>query len=263
MSGTQTIAEQRRDRVIEDSIRDQRPSVLTLKTDRGWRTYRSRFLSGSRPNGTVVLKVDAQDDSSTVSLPAPGESLGVSFRSGHMKCVFSSVLEGVRTDNDGPIITLRWPSEVQRLQRRVYERVEPQDGNVVAVRFWLHEPVASPPGAEPAVRYGQLEDLSAGGMRVQTADAEGIQSGCGYRCAFMPKARGPSLVVDATLRHQEATERGRVSLGFQFVGLETTVEGRKTLNSLVKILMHFQRARDRLRKPRSPASGLEPRPKTS
>ncbi len=248
MAGTQSIAEDRRDRVIEDSIRDQRPSVLTLQTQRGWRTYRSRFISGSKPTGTVVIQVDSQEDARPVELPPPGESLGVTFRSGHMKCMFSSVLQSVRAEGDGPMVILRWPEEIQRLQRRMYERAAPPSGTVIAVRFWRHDPSASSPGNEPSVRYGQLEDVSAGGLRLQTAETEGLEPDLGYRCAFSPKPHSPSLVIDATLRHLKPTDQGRVSLGFQFVGLETTLEGRRNLNRVARIVSQFHRSSETMRR---------------
>jgi hypothetical protein len=50
-------------------------------------------------------------------------------------------------------------------------------------------------------------------------------------------------VLDAVLRHREAAEQGRASLGFQFVGMETTPEGLRLLDRLVRIVNHFQRSR--------------------
>lgn len=252
MSGTQAIAEDRRDRIIEDSIRDHRPGVLTRQADCGWQTYRTQFISGSRPSGAVVLKIDPSNEQSVDRLPNPGESLGVTFRAGHMKCMFSSILENVHPGSDGSLLTLKWPDEVQRLQRRVYERVQPPPGMVVAVRFWRFDALSASPGGDRAARYGQLEDISAGGIRVQTTDAGTLDTGCIYRCAFSPRPQAPSLVIDARLRHHEHADRGRVSLGFQFVGLETTSDGRKVLNRLVKVIGQFQRARQgdrRLPKP--------------
>jgi hypothetical protein len=79
-------------------------------------------------------------------------------------------------------------------------------------------------------------------MRIKVADSKEVQLDRTYRCVFSPRAGKPSLVLDAVLRHREAGDQGRAALGFQFVGMETTQDGLRLLDRLVRIVNHFQRS---------------------
>jgi len=151
-----------------------------------------------------------------------------------------------RGDNEDAVV-LRWPSQVQQLQRRVFERSTPPPGTIIAVRFWRAQPADQRASDERDVRYGQLEDLSAGGMRIKLARPADIEAGALYCCTFSPKQGKPPFFVDAVLRHREAAEQNRASLGFQFVGLEATADGRRTLDRLARLVSYFQRATARAR----------------
>jgi c-di-GMP-binding flagellar brake protein YcgR len=162
--------------------------------------------------------------------------------------MFGATVESVQEEKEEGEITLRWPDHLQQLQRRVYERARPPKDAIIAVRFWREE-VASGSAAEArCVRHGQLEDISAGGMRIKVARPNEIELGATCRCAFAPRPGKPSLVLDALVRHREAAGSGRASIGFQFVGLETTVEGRQLLDRLARTVSQFQRARSRSRR---------------
>jgi len=136
---------------------------------------------------------------------------------------------------------------LEQLQRRAYERVAPPRDTVVAVRFWPKEPDSNAVENGRNIRHGQLEDVSAGGMRVKTGDLGDIEAGRTYRCVFAPQPGSPVVIVDVVLRHREATDNGRASLGFHFVELEVTPEGRKLLDRIARIVIQFQRARRRKR----------------
>jgi len=79
-------------------------------------------------------------------------------------------------------------------------------------------------------------------MRIKVADSKEVQIDQTYRCVFSPRPGKPSLVLDAVLRHREAVDHGRASLGFQFVGMETTQEGLRLLDRIVRIVNDFQRS---------------------
>lgn len=257
MDDIQPMAGPRRDEILQDSIRDRSRLVLTHRSETGWRTYRSRFVDGSGPSAGFAVQLLPGPGSDTAILPQPGETLGVSFRSGRVKCVFSAVLDSTRHVAGGPVLTLQWPDLLQTLQRRAFERVAPPRGTMISVRFWSGmPPAASPTGnAQPADDdtqwQGQLEDLSAGGMRIKVARGDGMQPGSIYHCVFAPRPRAPRFTLDAILRHIEAPlaggtpDRGRICLGFQFIGLETTTEGQRTLDRLAQLVSRFQRARHR------------------
>ena len=247
MSVTQTIVKGQLDQILEDSIGQQRRLVLTQHSPQGWRTFPSRFLSGSA--SSQALRVAAPTPgSSSAQPPAPGETLGVTFRLGHKKCMFGATVESFQHSAEEGEVTLRWPNHLQQLQRRVYERAKPPSDAVIAVRFWREETASSSAAQARRVRHGQLEDISVGGMRIKAAQTDEIELGATYRCAFAPRPGKPSLVLDALIRHRQAMDYGRASIGFQFVGLETTVDGQQLLNRLARTVSQFQRARARSRR---------------
>ncbi|RME37078.1 MAG: PilZ domain-containing protein, partial [Planctomycetota bacterium] len=101
----------------------------------------------------------------------------------------------------------------------------------------------------------QLEDISLGGMRVRVAGSRDVEVGATYRCAFAPREGKPPIVLDALVRHREATEGARASIGFQFVGLECVPDGERITERLTRAIAQFQRARSRKGRPPRRRSG--------
>ncbi len=241
MSATQTVARERHDQILEDAVHSERQLVLTHNSECGWRTYKAVFASGNSPSQGILVKVAGAGS----KLPEPGDVLGGTFRVGHKKCMFSTVLLSLSGKTECSQWTIRKPEQLQQLQRRAYERAAPPHGTVVAIRFWREVASEHPSVDSRNVRHGQLEDISAGGMRIKVADSKDVQVDRTYRCVFTPRPGKPSLVLDAVLRHREAADQGRASLGFQFVGMETSQEGLRLLDRLVRIVNHFQRSNSR------------------
>jgi len=242
------ITTNERNQVLEDSIRQQRPLVLTHNGPEGWRTFRSEFVSGSAASHLIKVSQPVFEETAGFWLVGPGETLGVTFRTGHKKCVFGTVVEPHDDHATESVVTLRWPDHLQQIQRRLFERAQPPQGAVIPVRLWQECSSAAPGQDVRTIRHGQLEDLSAGGMRVKVHDAGEFHAGRTYRCVFTPRAGGPSIVVDALPRHRQAADQGRASIGLQFVGLEATPEGRRVLARIARTVSQFQRARSRGRK---------------
>ncbi len=154
------------DRILSDAIKDQKPLVLTHHGDGGWRTFKSLFVYGSQDEGILWIQPPMLSGGADGCIPQPGDRLGVTFRVGHKKCMFGTTLDVFGSEGFQGIIGLRWPEHLQQLQRRVFERAEPPHGVVVAVRFWREHPTGHSTVDARTVRYGQLVDLSVGGMRV-------------------------------------------------------------------------------------------------
>ena len=90
---------------------------------------------------------------------------------------------------------------------------------------------------------GLLQDVSGGGCRVEIDAARDPQlcAGDTVGIQFRPDPRSEPLCLDAMFRHTEDLGRGQLSLGFQFVGLEMTAQGRHTLQSLSRVVSTFLR----------------------
>lgn len=245
MGATQTITADRHGQILEDSVRQRRPLILTHNGADGWRTFKATFAEATPGTPTLTVRIETSAEQPPTPMPKIGDPLGGTFRLGHKKCMFSTTLMNTRRDGNAEVWMIRRPEQLQQLQRRAYERALPLKGSVIAVRFWRETPGGDTPADARTVRHGQLEDLSAGGMRVKVADPKDLDLDRTYRCVFTPRPGKPALVMDAVLRHREAVDQGRSSLGFQFVGMEASEEGMKLLDRLVRIVQHFHRAEAR------------------
>lgn len=248
MNSTLTIVREQRDRILEDAIDQNRRVVLSHQTPNGWRTFKSALTSGSPAAQSLLVTVDVADDPRGAIVPKLGQTLGVTFRNGHKKCMFGAVVESISERGDRWLVGLRWPAELQQLQRRAYERAKPPENSVVAVRLLRTTGVSTDSLEARVVRHGQLEDISAGGMRVLVSDPADFEIDATHRCIFSTRPGKPALIIDGLVRHREAVEHGRACIGFQFVGLEASADGRRTLDRLARAVSQFGRARQRGRR---------------
>lgn len=245
MATTEALVREQQDQILRESIREQRHLVLTHQGPMGWRTFKASFVAGGDRTGELTVRALLPDDFEGACLPVRGDTLGGTFRMGHKKCMFCTELVSSSGAEGGATFVVKWPTQVQQLRRRAYERAEPPRDQVVAVRFWCDSDDANNAADARTVRHGQLEDLSCGGIRIKVANASDLKMEATYKCVFSPRQGKPAVLVEGILRHREAVEHGRASLGFQFVGLETTPEGMRSLDRLARIVSHFQRSRSR------------------
>jgi hypothetical protein len=241
---TTSDIESRSEDVLFDSIRQRRHVVLTHGGPGGWRTFKGEFVDGSPDGASIVVRLHNRSDAALLRGRSTAP-LGCTFRLNHKKCMFGSTMQRVDDTADGAHVVLRWPDHLQQLQRRAYERSVPPAGTILAVRFWREAGDGRAAGTTRNVRHGQLEDISAGGLRIRVSNAEGVELDASYRCAFTPGSGKPSFLLEAICRHREAAAEGRASLGFQLVGMEATAEGRRALQRLARLVSRFQRGRIR------------------
>lgn len=244
MTRTHSLDRNRQEEVLADAIREGRQLVLTYNLPDGWRRQKAVFVSGSSSTREALVHAILSDSDRDALLPPKGITVGGSFRLGHKKCLFSAAVRSCGPRGKTVPIHLTWPEHLSQLQRRAYERAVPPKGNIIAVRFWVDTGDHASPDARE-IRHGQLEDISAGGMRIKVADAVSVEMERTYKSVFTPRTGKPAMVLDSILRHRELVEKGRASLGFQFVGLESTTEGLRTLDRLASLVSHFQRSSSR------------------
>lgn len=237
MSITQLFNAPRSDEILEDAIERQLRTSLSFRRAKDWHTRKSAFVSRHQASSSLCIKVLTPRESPPFPLPHPGDTLGVTFRLNHRKCLFGGKVYSIRQEDGHLLVTLGWPDHLQQVQRRAFERVVVPHGQVIAVRFWRDD---EPSSADRNVRHGQLENLSAGGMCLKAAGCSETRAGDAYKCVFAPNPNAPSLILDARLQHCETAEQGRVLLGFRFVGLEATPEGRASLDRLAHFVSRFQ-----------------------
>jgi len=234
--------DEQRENILCSSVERRLRLVVTHRRNGCWRAYKGQFqMPMERGKSFAALMEDAGNDGGPML--KTGDTVGVSFRVGHKKCMFSTTLKSVENLHGELQFHFAWPAQMQQLQRRVYERVAPLAGHVVAVRFWRAD--TDNRSDQRDIKHGQLEDLSAGGMRIKVASVIDVETDIAYQCVFAPRGGAPPVMIEATLRHREAADQGRISLGFQFIGLETSPEGQKVLDRLARIVSQYQRAQPR------------------
>lgn len=259
------VQRQRRDELLFGAGRRRLPVVLTRYGGDGWMSYKSRFVACRPDQGNIYIEQPSGEPTDKRPILRVGEQIGISFRRGRTKCLFNTVVtESSPTRNAQEMnrnaVALRWPENLQEMQRRLYERVGPPPGGPIEVSFQpydvnadessqldlrrINPVVPEPPDSSAAgVRQGVLENLSAGGLSVLVGHSSGLHAGDMLSCAFSLQAGGEPLQFAARLRHVRRAHDGRWSLGFQFVGLETSNAGQCRLAQLANIVSGFRRSR--------------------
>lgn len=262
------VESRRRDEIIRNATDGGLPATLTRFGSDGWISYRTCFLSCDAAEGNIWIVQPTQECPDEALTLRAGEQIGMSFRYRRAKCSFSSVVIGVvavrgAAAADGYRAVIQWPENLQEMQRRVYRRVSPPAGRRIDVRYWQAERSSTALGpkdtlarpSDRSVLSGRLLDLSAGGLRVAiAAETRGeLAKGSLVICEFSPQSGEPALRLETRLQHIEPAIGGRRSIGFQFVGLDTSTEGQYRLARLASIVTAFRRSSRSTSRSRLPA----------
>jgi len=245
-------------RIVKDAVERRIPATLTIRRDKGWLTLHAQFLACQR--GQLLLELPAGPKSSPPPLKS-AEKIGLTFKLKHHKHICQVTVTDARRVrfDDGrelPVLSLPVPAQMQRLQRRAFQRVEVPANRVVRASFWLgaHQDEPAGAGGERLVWIGRVINFSAGGCRLLAEASAGdvleIGDAVGLRLSF---AVGQQAVyADAQLRHIE-TDADKALLGFQFLGLDQTAAGQRTMDILAAKVVEYQRAGEQTSR-RRPAS---------
>ncbi len=230
---------------------------LTLTTDSdGWKNLHSRFIDIRNDHLLVEPGVDRQG---TPQEFVPAERIALSFKLKHHKYLASARIVGITQYllDDGtqiPVLALCYPTHMHRVQRRVFSRVDVPAGRIVRVSFWQGDAQNEPTGSSSdfPVWSGQVKDLSAGGFRAVLNDGQSLQIEPGDRVGvrIIFGTGEESVYADAQFRHIDDAGNAaseKVGLGFQFLGLPHTNEGRETLKQIAHKVSEFSRAEARAR----------------
>jgi len=226
--------------LLAEAVSRRSPASVSCKLADGWASFKSCFLSIEEDSRNIIIEYPAPKD-----LPPPeftgGESIGISFRRGHRKCVFSTGLLGqcrfpVSTSADIPALKLLWPEQMYELQRRLFYRapVPAQETVPVDIRKI---------GSEAQLYRGHMVDLSFGGLSLmfERGQHPRWEADEMVDCAFSLDKEG-SFSLDTRLRYCEQTSPQHMRLGLQFAGLENSTDGRELLDRLLGLCARFQQA---------------------
>lgn len=245
MSYSQTLQPAPPSTGLTDAVRSRTPATVTFQSPSGWTQFKGRFLFGSGDPGFLSVEVICPAGT-TDALPQPGQEMGVSFRRGSRKCVFTTCLARTARDAAGgasrAVLVLTWPEQVQELQRRLYHRTPVPHGRFIPVDLWLAEAGRDDDPSLP--QRGKMLDLSAGGVSVELPREvrprwrENDQLACSFAG---PPNRSP-IEVAARVTNYERRPDGLVRVGLQFMGLDTGERGRQTLEQISRVMQRLRRS---------------------
>jgi len=256
--GLDALHGRQRDELLADAVHQKARLVLTCRGSEGWETHKSRLLDMAPARRALVVAHPDEIEAETFEL-ACGEQVGVAFRHHSRKCLFATSVVGRRqprrhaTRSSGPkALLLGWPEQIEQLQRRVYYRVPIPAASPIDVRIWsggLSSPTQDPPATSKAVT-GRLLDLSVGGMCVAIAQADDprFRTNALVGAEFRPETGRSSIALEACFRHAQPLGRDRLSLGFQFIGLEVSSDGASLLARLACVVSRLQRDQEQWRR---------------
>jgi len=235
------------DEAILAASQRQVPVTITVRKDGGWANLRSRLLATR--DGHLWLAIPTGDDGTGWHEFHPADKAGVSFKLRHHKHIFTGTVACVDEADlpDGSrerVLQVCSPTRMQRLQRRAFQRVDVPPNRIVRVSLWIggrqSEPVGG--GAEQPIWTGRVLNLSAGGFQAicddEAAAALDVGETVGVRLRF--GAEEAVVYADAQYRHHQPGSEGSC-LGFQFVGLGQTPEGRQALQAITLKTAQYQR----------------------
>ena len=240
-------AADRRSSLLREAVRRGTHAVVSHHGPGGWRTLRTKFVGYDQRRRSLVLSPLIPEAGTEPVELAPGEILGVTFRHGHKKCMFSTALQRFADhETDGGLTRsaawLTWPDHLQKLQRRVYYRVPPPTGCTIPVSVRVR-PSADQTGIGTVEVGGIVEDLSAGGMRIRPQSPELVREGACVQVSFAPQHERETFDLEAVCRHTSDAADGEPTFGLQFIGLEASARGQEMLIRLARVVTEFHRIR--------------------
>lgn len=234
------------DEAITQAVGKHIPLTLSIN-DGGWINLHSRFMDICDKHVLVELPKTKDSENYEFSLAA---KIALSFKLKHHKYLSNARVAGrqeVHLDDgtSSEALALCFPMHMQRVQRRSFTRVSIPAGRIVRASFWPGDKDNEPtgPSEKRPVWSGAVIDISAGGFRcIITGDkAPFLEAGqsVGVRVGF--GAGQESIYSDAHFRHCDISGH-KYSLGFQFLGLAHTAEGREVLRTIGRKMCEFARA---------------------
>lgn len=239
MSQTASMGLASRNRIFQWAVRRHEQVNLTFQRDGEWIAGRANLLWFDEASGGLGVGYPIFASRTAPLEIAPGDSLGVSFRRGHKKCVFASRVTARQNGPDGVAhLVLASPDELHEYQRRAYQRAAVPPGRRIPVM------VRRAGDVKTLLCAGDIRDISAGGTQIELDapyDAR-MRVGDAVRLELTPEIGAPALVLPGVFRHASALGSGRVAIGVQFCGLEASPDGHAVLSLISRLVNEFRRS---------------------
>ena len=224
------------------------PLTITARHQNRWIVFRSHVLAAQ--NAGFWMEMPPPADGVDPRDFLPKNQAGISFMLWDYKRFLAPIAVEVgqwrqEDKTQVPALFARCPPKMYMLERRAYARTNVPTDRQVRATIWPGgretEPVGAPP--ERPVWTGSVKDVSAGGfqMRMNRAALDYFQSGDVVGARILFERESQEVLADAQLRYGQPDGQMAV-LGFQFLGLAQTPEGRSALDFLTAKVNEFQQA---------------------
>ncbi|MCF7957659.1 MAG: PilZ domain-containing protein [Phycisphaerae bacterium] len=234
------------DSLLGSALEKKMPLTITKKCiDNNWQVYKSHVLLVQERR--LVISMPNPHDGVCPMEPAPNQEIAVTFKKGYNKCLFvSRIISQSQLEVEGengerelvPVLIIYKPEQIEKIQRRAYDRTNVPSGEDVTVSFWSV--------SRPQERFqGFMLNLSAGGLAVsmpigQATPAWESDQQCELQFVALPGQE--PIIAHARYRHTTHTEQdAQPFLGFQFIGLELSEQGRNTLRRIGRVTTVYDR----------------------
>ena len=230
-------------RILRTLIVEQVPASMSYLSREKWRTMKVWLIDlGADILETEILPMEKRRP---INIQF-GQSVGISLKYGFGKFIFETKvlsLEPSAAPEDGGIIVLAMPREIELVQRRSYSRVQVPRTLEVNVIVWHRHQTDGDSWKSPE-RYwdGRLVDISAGGVQIafDVAQRPNFREGQSVGLRFTPMLYETPLMFNAQVRNNfTASNDNSVYIGLQMIGLEASAEGRLVLQRICNVVEQY------------------------
>lgn len=231
-------------RKVLQAVIDKKVPVILSYFSRGKRHIAKVVISRL---GANILEMDVlpREDPQPINIHS-NQEISISLKYGYGKFAFESKVIDLKASlepESGGVIVVNVPTRLELVQRRSYFRVNVPESMKVGTKIWYGR---SEGGSEKRssgnYREGSLVDLSAGGCQValDCDQKQHFRAGQFVTMEFTPMPYESSFVLEAQIRKVLLTaDRGHVCIGLQIIGLESSVEGRESLQRLCDVVENY------------------------
>ena len=217
------------------------PLTITVKQDNSWLVYKANFIAIS--DNRLILTQPRPDVADSHMEPSANQALAVTFKKGYHKFLFTTkVIKQLQFEIDPgifiPALAVILPTQIEKIQRRAYNRSKVPNNTIVDVKFWSVD-------APDKAWHGELEDLSAGGLGVRVSSdlITTIEEDEQFVLEFVPLEGQDAISVTCRFRHAIAVDGAtdKSMMGFQILGLEVDEIGLSKLRFISRVVAVFHR----------------------
>ena len=243
--------------ILQEAIARNAAMVVSLPSAGMLRHHKSRFLGEDAGGGGFWVEAAPGDEPLIDQLIQSTQPVGVSFKSGVNKVVFTSPIKARQAEfrlNDTTMVPALLiqspdPDAIKTSQRRSSYRVTVPPDAECSVRMWRigeQADLKARPMAATELMC-RLLDISTGGIGVLVSGKDGVPAHVTPEDRLRIDIWSPkgTITLEGRMRHPTALKDPSVRAGIQFRKLENDMEDRKTLAQLTKIIGELQRQETR------------------